>query len=501
MKLLRSLFVGFLMSAAHAATWTDVFEFETLPNPPGIDPQVGALEVLADGRLAVAFHRGEVMIFDPASRSWSPFASGLQEPLGLLSEPDGSLLVMQRTELTRLVDTDRDGKADLYQTFFDGFGVSGNYHEFSYGPVRDRDGGLFIVLGLASNGAPIRPEIRGSFSEIGIPRDKITDGTDWRKYSELAGRMYSRVPYRGWVIKLSADGKTATPWACGFRSPNGIGFDSRGRLLVTDNQGDWRPTSPLHEVRKDGFYGHPASLVWRDDWTGGEPLKLSLEKVASLLTPPVGLFAQGELANSPTQPVPIPAGALPEAFNGQTLIGEMNQPNLVRVLDDEVDGHFQPALVPFLRGSPLGIGNNRLAFGKDGSLYVGKTALSWAGSFGITRIKWNGKPFFSIDAVKATPGGFSVRFSEPIDRSTLGAIAVKRHTYRFSADYGSPKIDETKLPVRSTSLTDDGRSLTIELGPLKNGYLHLLDFGKLRAQSGSPLLGDKAWYQVNHAPK
>jgi glucose/arabinose dehydrogenase len=492
---------GFLMTSALADNWTDYFSLEALPNPPGIDPQIGALEVLADGRLVAAFHRGEVMIYNSSTKSWSLFASGLQEPLGLLEQPDGSLLVMQRAELTRLVDADKDGQAERYETFFDGFGMTGNYHEFSYGPVRDKDGSLFIVLGAASSGAPIRPEIRGEFSKIGqADFAQMTDAENWKTNSKLAGRMYSRVPYRGWVIKLSADGKTAEPWAGGFRSPNGIGFDAHDRLLVTDNQGDWRPTSPLYEIKKDGFYGHPSSLVWRKGWDGRDPMKVPVEELDQMQTPAVGYMPQGELANSPTEPVVIPNGAFPDEFDRQTLIGEMNQPWLVRVLDDEVSGQFQTALVPFLDGSPLGIGNNRLAFGIDGSLYIGKTALSWAGSFGITRVKWNGKPFFSISGVKATPTGFNVTLSEPVDPATTEGVITKRHTYKYHSGYGSPKVDETKLPARAL-LSEDGKTLTLDLGgPLKEKYLHLLDLSALRSKSGNSLLGAKAWYQVNKAP-
>lgn len=498
----RFLALGLAAAAtAHADMWTDHFDLERLPDPVGIDPQVGALETLADGRLAAAFHRGEVMIYDPAAKSWSLFASGLQEPLGMLVEPDGSLLVMQRSELTRLVDTDKDGKADRYETVFDGFGMTGNYHEFAYGPVRDKDGSLFIVLGAGSNGAPMRSEVRGEFSEIGqADFGQMTDAKNWKNNSKLAGRMYSRVPYRGWVLKLSPDGKTATPWASGFRSPNGIGFDSHGRLLVTDNQGDWRPTSPLYEIKQGGFYGHPPSLVWRKGWDGRDPMKIPVGELDKMQTPAAGYMPQGELANSPTQPVIIPAGAFPPGFDQQTLIGEMNQPWLVRVLDDEVSGNFQTALVPFLDGSLLGIGNNRLAFGKDGSLYIGKTALSWAGSFGVTRVKWNGKPFFSIDAVKATPSGFTIAFSEAADTATLAGIMAKRHTYKYHANYGSPKIDETELPAKA-SLSEDGKILTLDLGgSLKEKYLHLLDLTALRSKSGNSLLGSKAWYQVNKAP-
>lgn len=500
MNAARALILSLLVASAQAATWTDYFEFETLPNPPGIDPQVGALEALPDGKIAAAFHRGEVMIYDPAAKSWSLFANGLQEPLGMLAEPDGSLLVMQRAELTRLVDTDKNGSADSFETLYDDFGMSGNYHEFNYGPVRDKDGSLFIVLGLASNGAPIRKEIRGEFMNIGLSREKLTDDTRWNSNRKLAGRMYSRVPYRGWVIKLSPDGKSATPWACGFRSPNGIGFDAAGRLLVTDNQGDWRPTSPLYQIHKDAFYGNPGSLVWRKDWDGRDPVKVPVEELDALQTPPAGLFEQGELADSPTQPVVIPEGAFPPGFNRQTLIGEMNQPTLIRVLDDEVDGRFQPALVPFLKGPDLGIGNHRLAFGKDGSLYIGKTALSWAGGFGIKRVKWNGKSFFSINSLEATPTGFTVQLSEAADPATLSGITAKRHTYKYSEAYGSPKIDETHLPVQA-SLSADGQTLTISLGPLKEKYLHLLDLEKLRSATGSNLLGDKAWYEMNLVPK
>lgn len=217
-------------------------------------------------------------------------------------------------------------------------------------------------------------------------------------------------------------------------------------------------------------------------------------------TPAVGYMPQGELANSPTEPVVIPEGAFPDSLANQTLIGDMNQPWLVRVLDDEVSGQFQTALVPFLDGSPLGIGNNRLAFGKDGSLYIGKTALSWAGSFGITRVKWNGTPFFSISAIKATPSGFTVTLSEPVDSSTTGGVIAKRHTYKYHANYGSPKIDETELPAK-TALSGDGTTLTIDLGgPLKEKYLHLIDLTALRSKTGNGLLGAKAWYQVNKAP-
>jgi hypothetical protein len=185
----------------------------------------------------------------------------------------------------------------------------------------------------------------------------------------------------------------------------------------------------------------------------------------------------------------------------QTLIGEMNQPTLVRVLDDEVDGVFQTALVPMFFGSPLGKGNNRIVFGKDGTMYVGKTALSWAGDNGIARVKWNGKPFFSLDAMKAQPGGFTLKFSEPVDPDSLPEIAVSSHTYEYHADYGAPKKDQKAMEVKAAKLSSDGKVLSLDLGAIREGYLHLVDLSGLKSAAGNTLLGDKAWYQVVKAPR
>ena len=88
--------------------------------------------------------------------------------------------------LTRLTDTNGDGVADRYETVSDQFGLSGNYHEFAFGPVRDAKGNLYIGLNTASNGAGIREKLRGDYNPLGRP-----------------GRMYACVPYRGWVIQIT----------------------------------------------------------------------------------------------------------------------------------------------------------------------------------------------------------------------------------------------------------------------------------------------------------
>jgi len=125
------------------------YKVESIPTPEGLTVETGGLDFLPDGRLVACFLRGEVMIYDPKTKKWSLFAEGLHEPLGVLAISNSEILVMQRPELTRIKDTNGDGEADLYETVTDDFGITGNYHEFAYGPVKDKEGNLFIALNQA----------------------------------------------------------------------------------------------------------------------------------------------------------------------------------------------------------------------------------------------------------------------------------------------------------------------------------------------------------------
>lgn len=492
--MIRHLSYFALLGTATAATFT----IERMPNPPGVDPQVGGVDVLPDGKVAVVFHRGEAMTFDPAARTWSKFAEGLQEPLGVIAESASSWLVMQRAELTRLKDIDGDGKADDYETVFDGFGLTGNYHEFAFGPAKGPDGSLYIALNVASNGAGVREEIRGQWSEPGdLDFKQMIHDVQWGKRAAKAGRMYSRVPWRGWVLKLSPDGKTMTPYACGFRSPDGIGVDADGRVLVTDNQGDWRGTSPLHIVTPGGFHGHPASLVWQDGWDQGDPRKLPLAKLEAMRVKESARFPQGELANSPTQPVVFPASWGPYA--GQVLIGEMNQNRMVRFLPDRF---AQGSLVPIFDDTGLGNGNHRIAFGKDGTLWVGKTHLSWAGAEGLVKITPTGlDEVFTVTGMKLekTPDGhaFRISFSQPLP--SVNSIRLNRFSYRYHEEYGSPKVDEATVEITKREKTGDGRQWLLTTTP-KAGAIHRFDLSGLRSVDGKALEGKALYYQANELP-
>ena len=463
------------------------YRIESIKMPEGLTSETGALGFLPDGRLVACFLRGEVMIFDPATGKWSLFAEGLHEPLGVLVVNKSELLVMQRAELTRIKDSDGDGKADIYETVTDDFGVTGNYHEFNYGPLKDRNDNLFIALNLASAGGNIHPEVRGRLDTSGR-----SEGKD----------MFSVVPYRGWVMKWTPDGKLL-PYAMGFRSPNGLGFDKEGRLMVTDNQGDWVGTSALYHVQEGNFYGHPASLIWKKDWNMGNPFLLPVAALDSMRTKAAVLFPQGIMADSPTQPLCDNTGGKFGPFGGQLLVGEMNSGRMIRVMLEEVEGQLQGACIPLIDEKGLRKGNNRIAFAPDGSLWVGQTSHGWAGDNGIQRIVFTGKKPMDVYSMQITPKGFDLTFTQPVDSSALNPENYNFHSYyyEYHKTYGSERMDLKANAVSHISLSDDHLKVSLELDTLQPGYVYQLDLGDIKGKSGSSLDNRLICYTINKLKK
>lgn len=481
----------------NAAAITDHYTIEKIPTPQGLDPQVGALGVAPSGRLFAAFHRGEVLTWDPAHRHWHPFAFGLHEPLGLLVVNEREILVMQRPELTRLVDTDGDGSADLYETVCDQFGISGNYHEFNFGPARDANGDLYIGLNVASNGDKTEKEVRGEFRHAAVTHEQVVN--NWKESKGKIGRMYSVVPYRGWILKI--DGKTGkmTPWASGLRSPNSLGFDAEGRLLVCDNQGDWLGSSKLHHIVEGAFHGHPASLQWRADWKLGNPLKVPVKDLDQMRTREAMFFPQSIMANSPTQPLLDTTGGKFGPYANQVFVGEMNISRLMRVLPETVAGVTQGAIMPFFDKNGLTQGINRLAFAPDGALYVGQTHLSWAGGEGIQKITWKGTVPMDVHGISLSKDGFDLRFTKAADPVTItpDAFKIRRYYYEYHEAYGAGTDDVTDLKVIAIKPGKDGKDWSLTLDSLKPGYVYEFTFKGIKGADGEDLINTLLCYTAN----
>ncbi len=458
---------------------------EDIKLPDGLTGETGAIEFLPDGRLVACFLRGEVMIYNPKKKDWSVFASGLHEPLGLLVRSEKEMIVMQRPEMTRLKDTDHDGKADKYETVTDEFGMTGNYHEWNYGPVQDSEGNLFIGLNTASEYGKIQEEVRGQLDTTLVPGKPL--------------QKFSAVPYRGWVMKISPDGATI-PFASGFRSPNGLVIDDQNRLFVTDNQGDWVGTSVLYQVKQDHFYGHPASLLWKKDWNQGDPSKIEINRLDSMRTIGTVLFPHGIIAASPTQPVIDKSKGKFGPFINQMFIGEMNQERILRVMLEEIAGQLQGACIPFMDNQGLRKGNNRLAFAPDGSLWVGHTQHGFVGDLGLQRIVYTGQPPMDITSMHLLDDGFELTFTQPLHDSMkldTSDFHFAHYYYEYHLKYGSDQFDLQKIPVQKVEVSENREKIILKLGLIRPKYIYELTIGNLISASGINLKNKIICYTVN----
>src|SRR5690625_4309713 len=86
------------------------------------------LDVAPDGTLVVATRTAG--IWRLVDGEWQLFADGLFDSLGVIVEDEQGLtmVVSQKAELTRISDTNGDGRADRFDTLFDAHSFHGNYH-------------------------------------------------------------------------------------------------------------------------------------------------------------------------------------------------------------------------------------------------------------------------------------------------------------------------------------------------------------------------------------
>jgi hypothetical protein len=455
------------------------YTVEDIAPPDNVVPECGGLSFLPDGRLVAVFHHGEVYFYTPATKTWKLYAEGLHDPMGVLAISPTEILVTQRPELTRLIDTDGDGAADKYECASDTWGISGNYHEFICGMVRDAEGNLYIPVTSGSNGSVPRYEVRGTFKPEGYVKTS----------------HFSAVPYRGCVVKIAPDGILSMV-ACGFRQPNGIAMDPQGRVFVSDNQGDWVGTSKLHHVVPGRFYGHAASLVWRDDFVKGR----SVDELDRLRTEGAVLFPHAILANSPGQPIFDTTGGKFGPFAGQMFLTEFNIPRLLRVMLEEVHGELQGAATPFFDGPPLRAGGIRLAFAPDGSLWVAQSErkLGWPGGAGIQRVVWNGETPMEVSAMHLTKTGFELKFTKPLDPATGTAdFKARRYYYQYHETYGSPQTDIHPVNASELKLSENNTKLSFAVDTLAPGYIYEFTLSGLHTPAGEPLRNKLLCYTAN----
>lgn len=509
---LLTLTLFFTLGSAFAQPEEDDFyKIVTLPVPEGMLLEVGGVTTLPDGRVALCTRRGDVWIVeDPyletgSFPTYTLFASGLHEPLGL-AYYQNALYSAQRGELTKLVDTDGDDRADVYETVYS-WELSGNYHEYSYGPKITEDGTMYVTTNLAFGNNWWRPE--------------------------------SRFPWRGWTMKIAQDG-SMEPWATGMRSPCGIGLID-GEFFYADNQGDWVGSGAIWHVTKGSFTGHPAGLRWtglsgspvettQDDFYKAFDERKVFNKEGQPIKPENIPFESNPLtmakAREEFPELRLPAVWLPHAilgisnsemlkdetngafgpFGGQIFIGDQGQSKVMRVALEKVNGQFQGVAFDFKRGFQSGI--LRMDWGHDGSLFVGETNRGWGSAgnknSGFERLLWLGRDPFEMKTVRAMPDGFEITFTKPVNKesaATLDSYSGKQFTYKYHPVYGSPTINNEALKISGLNVSEDGLKVRLVVDNLKETYIHEINVSGVRsAEEDWPVLHPTAFYTLNNIP-
>jgi hypothetical protein len=470
--------------SAYAAEESDYYKIITLPTPRDVSFEVGGLDVLEDGRVATAIRKGEVWLIDgiyddpPLNISFKRIADALHEPLGVLVDGD-DLLVVQRSELTRLRDTNADEIIDDYLTVANDWGITGNYHEYAFGPKRDGAGNLWLTLNQT----------------IGV---KNTPNDDWR----------------GWGMMLDENG-TLNPICAGMRSPCGLGANADGDMFFTDQQGNWVPAGSLHHMRAGVFFGHVDSLkhtrnpesplAHPGQIPSNIPLPEALEKIPSL-KPPAIWFPYRKMGMSATDIVSNETIGKFGPFDGQLFVGDFTMARINRVFLEKVNGEYQGACFPFRKGFQSAV--VRMAFGKDGSMIIGETNRGWNStgntSYGLERLVWTGKTPFEIQSMSAESDGFTLRFTTPVDPDTaiaLDSYTMSSYTYTYHQDYGSPEIDTQQLAITHAILSSDHKSVRLTVTGLRQYHVHELRAPGLRSKENEPLLHNDAYYTLNNIPE
>ncbi|MBC8355667.1 MAG: hypothetical protein H8E66_27120 [Planctomycetes bacterium] len=456
------------------------YKIVEVPIPDGMAMEAGSFEIMPDNRLAIGTRRGDIYLVSGAfdenpNTRYERFASGLDEILGM-SYRDNAFYITQQTEVTRITDANGDGRADRFETLSDVWGFR-NYHEFAFGSKLDKDGNIWVALCLSES-------------------------------------YRSKVPFRGWCLKVTPDGKTV-PVCSGIRSPCGIGPNEHGVMFYAESQGPWNGSCSLKVLEPGGFMGHPISFNWYElaGNVGPKPIEpntrsrlLTERQRVKELVPYAVVFPYIKMGRSISGFMVDRTSGKFGPFENQIFIGDFSLSVVMRATTEKVNGVWQGACYPFREG--LATGLLACQFTPQGDLLVGGTNRGWPvrgpRAFAMQRLDWTGEVPFEIKQINALPGGFLVTFTKPVDRAIATnpkSYGLTTYTHIYQQGYGSPEVDHTTPHVVDAVVSTDGLRVRLKIDGLVQGHIHDFDLQPIRSAEGMKLVHVNAYYTLNEIPR
>lgn len=457
----------------HRFTTVPGYAVTQLPLPQSIMPT--AMTWTKDGTLAFASLKGHIYKATDSDGNGLEdklivFEEGLAAPYGIISDPvDDSLIVSHKPELLRLIDTNGDGRADVRKVFATGWGYNDNYHDWTCGIVRDSKGNLYVGLG----------------SDYTQPK-----------------RPASQQLWRGKILRISPYGK-ATPIASGLRYPTGLAMNPDDELFVSDNQGEQNVFNELNHIVEGEKYGVPS----REDPKDDKPASLPAIQIPHPWTRSInGIFfipREATLGAGKSEPHPFAGHGIGCEYDSRFLIrftlqkvGDTIQGAVYALSQD----HLPPG-VPNFEGTLCG------GVSPKGDIYIGCIHDSgWLGGLNvgsIVKLQSTGSLPLGIREIQATPHGFQLDFTAPIDRKAAEAVAnytISAYTRKWQGTYATPDSDRHQVAVTKATVSDDGRRVVLQTDKLRIGYVYEVSCGKIGTDRAVALWPATGHYTVNRVP-
>jgi cytochrome c2 len=410
-----------------------VIDHVALPvdNPWKRAVRTGDVQFLKDGTAVVVTLDGDVWLARGLKEgstkvTWKRFASGLHEPMTCAIR-DEQIYVFDRNGIWRLRDTDGDGEADVHDLFSNAFAQTADMREFP---------------------STIRLAPKGEFV-IGKGGQEAT----------TIGK------HNGSILRVSADGQTATLLGHGFRQPNLSVNPRTGLVVASDQQGQYIPSTPLHIVKDDQFYGFLSDKLPREKYPApiAEPLTWIPHAVNASALSQVWLF-----------------GAKMGPLTDEMVQICFNKPDLLRVLWNHRGSRLQASVVSIASDfatPPL----NGSVNPADGQLYIaGFQIAGWGNTLktltGIERVRHTGAPSLTPLEIVPTDRGILLRFDVALDATKAtnpDNYSFATWHYKRAYTYGSAqykadgKTGNDWLTASSAYLSTDGKSVFIGVPGLK----------------------------------
>jgi putative membrane-bound dehydrogenase-like protein len=270
---------------------------------------------------------------DGRADRFSTFFEGTTFTMDLAVHHDGGVYVATRSAIVRLADADEDGVADQRQPIVR-LETKGDYpHNGLSGLAFDFDGHL--LFGLGEN-------LGASYRLIG------SDG------AALVGEGEG-----GSIFSCTADGKGLRRVATGFWNPFGVTVDVFGRTWAVDNDPDAMPPCRLLHVVEGGDYGYQ----FRYGRSGRHPFQAWNGQLPGTLPMAAGT---GE---APCEVLSYESDGLPAEYLGDLLVTSWADHRVERYTVRPRGASYEAERGPFVQGGrefrPVG-----LAVAPDGSLFA-----------------------------------------------------------------------------------------------------------------------------------